>query len=157
MSDDRAVRLAVDLNTALEDNQRLREENSRLTQERDEARDTVRSLACMLGWDNVPPRETLEHSVKAERVRLEQAEARVTLLEGLLRDVCIGHADKVTEADREAARSTIAAWWAEPDEITTQKMMLVEHIAQALASARAAGATGHATTADAALTPGGGK
>ena len=34
---------------------------------------TVRSLACMLGWENVPPREVLERSVSELKARAAQA------------------------------------------------------------------------------------
>lgn len=46
-----------------------------LVKQRDEAQATVRSLATMLGWQNVPPRESLERNLSANRQRLENAEA----------------------------------------------------------------------------------
>ena len=54
-----------------------------LTQERDEAERTLKSLATMLGWGNVPPRETLERDIAALKARadaLAAAEARVLAL-----------------------------------------------------------------------------
>jgi hypothetical protein len=38
---------------------------------------TVKSIAVMLGWENVPPRESLEANLRANRLRLEQAEAQL--------------------------------------------------------------------------------
>lgn len=53
------------------------------------AEDTVKSIATMLGWGNVPPRETLERDLRAKRAAYEferegrlKAEARVKELEG---------------------------------------------------------------------------
>jgi hypothetical protein len=39
-----------------------------------ESERTVKSLAVMLGWENVPPRETLERSVSALKARLAEVE-----------------------------------------------------------------------------------
>jgi hypothetical protein len=35
---------------------------------------TLRSIATMLGWENVPPRESLEANIRANRARLQSAE-----------------------------------------------------------------------------------
>jgi chromosome segregation ATPase len=49
-------------------------ETPRATQDVENER-TVRSLAAMLGWENTPPRETLERSLSALRSRWQEAEA----------------------------------------------------------------------------------
>ena len=45
--------------------------------ERDESSSTVRSLATMLGWVNVPPREVLERSLNAERANAKATTAEL--------------------------------------------------------------------------------
>lgn len=40
-----------------------------------EAQTTIKSIATMLGWTNVPPRETLERDIRSKRARLEKVEA----------------------------------------------------------------------------------
>lgn len=57
-----------------------KEQVETLTQQRDEAQATVESIATMLGWINVPPRESLERNLSALRQRLENAEAEVERL-----------------------------------------------------------------------------
>jgi len=48
---------------------------AQMTAERDEARRTVASVAMMLGWGNVPPRDTLERDINAFKGRLSDTEA----------------------------------------------------------------------------------
>lgn len=48
-----------------------------LRAEMERLRLTVKSIATMLGWRNVPPRESLEANLRAIRSRLEKAEAEV--------------------------------------------------------------------------------
>lgn len=72
---------------AVNSRESIRDANNYLVKQRDEARaqlaalqserKTIESLACMLGWGNVPPREVLERSVNALRSRAERAEAAV--------------------------------------------------------------------------------
>jgi len=42
-----------------------------------EAEACIKSLSTMLGWENVPPQETLERNILENRKRLEKAEAAV--------------------------------------------------------------------------------
>lgn len=56
------------------------------------AEGTIRSLAVMLGWGNVPPQDSLERSIKALRDRLASAEARAE-------QRCIKHAAHNPEGD----------------------------------------------------------
>lgn len=48
---------------------------ARVTEDRDEAQRTVRSMATMLGWANVPPRETLERTISSDRARFREVTA----------------------------------------------------------------------------------
>lgn len=46
-------------------------ELANLIAEKKELERTVQSIAKMLGWDNVPPRDTLERSIAALKVRAD--------------------------------------------------------------------------------------
>lgn len=51
------------------------EAQKRDTAELEESRKTIKSLAVMLGWANVPPREVLERTLGAMKFRLRTLEA----------------------------------------------------------------------------------
>jgi chromosome segregation ATPase len=46
------------------------------------AEQTIKSLATMLGWENVPPQDTLERDINALKARARTAEQRIADLEG---------------------------------------------------------------------------
>jgi hypothetical protein len=79
----------------------LKGEIARLKAEGSDDKLTVKSLACMLGWGNVPPREVLERSVSALKLRLDVV--------GRQRDEAL--AERTAERERSAGVWT-KGWWA---------------------------------------------
>lgn len=89
--------------TYLRERDSLREQLEKAKAERDQEARTVKSLATMLGWGNVPPRETLERSVselnRANRRLTEERDAKqrafdVAIQQTLTVKACL---QKVTE------------------------------------------------------------
>ena len=64
-----------------------------------EAEATIKSVAMMLGWGNVPPRRTLEKDISALKRRLQQVEERLATTTTKLRAVrkCLRGAVKESE------------------------------------------------------------
>jgi FtsZ-binding cell division protein ZapB len=69
---------------------------------------TIKSIATMLGWDNVPPQRTLEMDISTLKARVVDSQAEVQRLKAINSELCSEHNGLLADGARWQRRAEAA-------------------------------------------------